>query len=487
MQFPWQRGSYAANGQTHPSTDDNAPASDALGTWLRVSTAVAGANWGTHFTPRPGQEVVVAFQHGDIDRPAIVGAVYNGQGNEDAPGNRIGSSSMKASANAPALFNGTREEAHTHRASVSGIKSQQLSASRSGQGGFNRLMFDDTPGEARIELGTTACATTLQLGHLKQQHDNARLKDRGHGAEINTEAYAALRAGNGLLISADKRPGARAAHMDSREPISQSEEAKTLTDTLAQAAAAHNAALGGDADTLPVSEGLEAALETLSATKSNADGGPASSGQPPSNTDAFKTTAGGTGTVPAWPTPRIHFAAPGGIAQITPVSAILTSGKTLGLAAGHDIAFVAQQNHRLAVKDGIALFTIGKASGNKPNQETGIHLHAASGKVSTQAQSGPIRAAADKRVTLASTEASVTAEAPKYLLATANGAYMRLEGPNIQLHAPGQVKFKSSQKNWTGPKSSSVALSLPKLGELTLCEMKSTQAAANGGALVAIG
>ena len=48
---------------------------------------------------------------------------------------------------------------------------------------------------------------------------------------------------------------------------------------------------------------------------------------------------------------------------------------------------------------GIAIFTAGKANNkNKPNQETGIHLHAASGQVSLQSQSGKTTAARSNRV-----------------------------------------------------------------------------------------
>nr|HPR08280.1 type VI secretion system Vgr family protein [Denitromonas sp.] len=201
VQFPWQRGSHSANRFGTPE-HDNAPASDALGAWVRVMSPTSGANWGGHWVPRPGQEVLVAFDHGNIDRPVIIGALYNGQGNDDAPGNRIGASTMAASANAPAFFAGQTADAHRHNASLSGLKTQQLSASRSGQGGANQLIFDDTPGEPRISLGSTEYASALQLGHLKQQHDNARLKDRGHGAELSTRAAVAVRAGSGLLISA---------------------------------------------------------------------------------------------------------------------------------------------------------------------------------------------------------------------------------------------------------------------------------------------
>jgi type VI secretion system secreted protein VgrG len=84
VQFHWQRGGNASHRLSHSTGDDNAPASDASGTWVRVAQSVAGANWGAVFTPRLGQEVLVQFVAGDIDRPVVVGVVYNGQGSADA-------------------------------------------------------------------------------------------------------------------------------------------------------------------------------------------------------------------------------------------------------------------------------------------------------------------------------------------------------------------------------------------------------------------
>lgn len=457
VQFPWQRGSQSATRSEHPTGSDNAPASDRLGVWLRVMTPVAGANWGGHLTPRPGQEVIVAFQNGNIDRPVIIGTAYNGQGQTDAQGNQIGSGTQQASPNAPAFFAGEAGE-HAHGASLAGLKTQQLDSSRSGQGGYNQLVFDDTPGESRIELATTEHQSQLQLGHLKQQSDNARQKDRGHGAELTTRAAAALRAGSGLLISADARPGASSHQLDSREPIAQSEAAHSLTQSLADVAAKQNAALKGDpaADKLPVAEAYQHAIEVMNTT--------ASRGAISRSEGEIKTTQGGTGSVPAWSEPRLQFAAPGGIAQLTPKSHILVAGKNLSIASGQDTNLIAQGNHSLAVKDGLSIFTVGKVGNrSKPNSETGIHLHAASGKVSLQSQSGKTTAAADKKVTIASTDASLSASAKKHLLATAKGAYLKIEGGNISVHAPGKVEFKASQKNWTGPKSSTVSTpSFPK-------------------------
>jgi type VI secretion system secreted protein VgrG len=47
--------------------------------WCRVGTPWAGKQWGMIHIPRIGQEVIVAFEEGDPDRPIVVGSVYNAE------------------------------------------------------------------------------------------------------------------------------------------------------------------------------------------------------------------------------------------------------------------------------------------------------------------------------------------------------------------------------------------------------------------------
>lgn len=59
--------------------DSSPQVDDTTSCWIRVATLWAGQNWGTLFTPRVGQEVVVSFIDGDPDNPLVIGTVYNGQ------------------------------------------------------------------------------------------------------------------------------------------------------------------------------------------------------------------------------------------------------------------------------------------------------------------------------------------------------------------------------------------------------------------------
>lgn len=101
---------------------------------------------------------------------------------------------------------------------------------------------------------------------------------------------------------------------------------------------------------------------------------------------------------------------------------------------------------------GIGLFTYGKAGGaGGPVTETGIRLHAATGKFSSQSQSGATRLTADKRVTVTSVTQEVRVAAKTHVLLTAQGAWLKLAGGNIEVHGPGTMAFKASSKELTGP------------------------------------
>lgn len=50
-----------------------------LSNWARVATPMAGNERGQQFMPEVDDEALVAFEHGDVTRPFIVGFLWNGK------------------------------------------------------------------------------------------------------------------------------------------------------------------------------------------------------------------------------------------------------------------------------------------------------------------------------------------------------------------------------------------------------------------------
>jgi type VI secretion system secreted protein VgrG len=182
-------------------------------------------------------------------------------------------------------------------------------------------------------------------------------------------------------------------------------------------------------------------------------------------------SGGGAGVTPAWTSPDLIGAAPDGIVAMTPQMAVWIAGTTTSVA-GEDINLVATAHYGHCVNYGISMFTYGKGLiPGKPNQEVGIKLHAASGRVISQSQEDKTEITADKQVSINSTNDAVRLQAKEQVLATAGGAYIRLDGTNIEIHAPAMVEFRASSKSLTGPAGDGVSGDLPS-SALSDCEWK---------------
>lgn len=134
--------------------------------WVRVSSVWGGKNWGGIQIPRIGQEVIVDFIEGDIDRPIITGRVYNA---EQMP--PYGLPDQKV---------------------ISGLKSN----STKGGGGYNEYVFDDTKGNELIrEHGQFDKDSTIE-NDLREHVLHDRSRDVTHNETIQVGNDRAKTIGN---------------------------------------------------------------------------------------------------------------------------------------------------------------------------------------------------------------------------------------------------------------------------------------------------
>ncbi|WP_043221168.1 DUF2345 domain-containing protein, partial [Burkholderia gladioli] len=91
-------------------------------------------------------------------------------------------------------------------------------------------------------------------------------------------------------------------------------------------------------------------------------------------------------------------------------------------------------------------------------QNAGMKLFAAKGKVEIQAHADNVEVTAQKTVKVMAATESVEAIAKQEILLTSGGAYIRISGGNIEIHAPGKIDIKGTTHNFSGPTSLSKSM-----------------------------
>jgi uncharacterized protein (DUF2345 family) len=341
---------------------------------------------------------------------------------------------------------------HNHPAALSGFKSKEF-----GGAGYTQLAFDDTDQQQRVQLKTTQHGSELNLGHLVHQADNYRGSFRGTGIELRTDAWGALRAGQGMVFTTwATTPNQPAGDMAPAMALLQ--QADTLAQTLNQAASTHQTVQ------------LASSIGTLGQNKSKVDDQAAplkalhkiSSGmvdtkdQDSAKADAQqKSVTTGPDKRPHLTDPALIQAGKAGIGTIAGQNLQFVNGETLSLMSGEDSNFAVAGKARIHTGQAIGLVAgaITPGDGN-----TGIKLIAAKDDIDLQAQSDEMKFLAKKDIKLVSASQHIDfAAAKKIHIAIESGAAITIDG-GITVQCPGTITVHASKKSFTGPANMSTQL-----------------------------
>uniref|UniRef100_UPI00158226B8 DUF2345 domain-containing protein n=1 Tax=Burkholderia diffusa TaxID=488732 RepID=UPI00158226B8 len=91
-------------------------------------------------------------------------------------------------------------------------------------------------------------------------------------------------------------------------------------------------------------------------------------------------------------------------------------------------------------------------------QNAGMKLFAGKGKVEIQAQSDNVEVTAQKAVKVVSATDRIEIAADQGILLTSGGAYIRIEGGNVEVHAPGRIDVKGASHTFSGPASTNFVM-----------------------------
>jgi type VI secretion system secreted protein VgrG len=446
--------------------------------WVRVTQRSAGGGMGSQFLPRIGAEVQVQFLEGNIDRPVIVGALYNGQGEgglAPTPGGQAAGESEAArftvahdhrksaqgnvaGGNSPVWHGASADSAgHRNGAAQWGMRSKEFGGS-----GYNQLLFDDTDAQGRVQLKSSHAATELNLGHLIHTADNYRGGFRGSGIELRTDAYGSIRAGAGLLVSSytiNHNAARRDPAGDNAPAIAMLKQALMLGEKFSAAGITHMtvgfaAAVGAHkpkASTLDENAApLQAMFNAVSGMVGSASLGAARADVADKNSKAGKDKLPhATGAI-------IAIAAKGGLGVNAGQSLQLANGETVTMMSGQDSQTITGGQMRM--HGGQAIGVLGGAF--KPGESNiGLQLIAARDAIDIQAQTDTISVQARDQVSVMSANAHIDwAAARSISLSTAGGANITIEGGNITVQCPGKLLIHAGMKSFIGPARLSYAL-----------------------------
>lgn len=123
--------------------------------WVRIATFMSGNEFGGFFLPEVGDEVLVAFEHGDINHPYVIGSLWN-------------------------------DKAKPPETNPDGKNNFRFIKSRSG----HIIKFDDTGGKEKIEIVDKSGKNSIKI----ETSDNKISIKSGMDIEISAEGKVSIAA-----------------------------------------------------------------------------------------------------------------------------------------------------------------------------------------------------------------------------------------------------------------------------------------------------
>ncbi len=379
--------------------------------WVRVMTGLAGDDFGESWLPRKGMEVLLDFLGGDPDKIYVAGIFHNG-------------------ANLPATFSNTGSLPGNRY--VSGVKTREVKGQR-----YNQLRLDNTPSEISAQLASAHETTEVNLGFLTHARTDGVGEPRGEGAEVRTDAAAALRAAKGILLTTYARNKAQGHQLDRDELNQLLTECTELFKSLGDYAGQHGGKAGDTTGQRAVA-------------------------------DAFKGWhASGVGSSQA----LMAFGAQAGSVNVTPKTHVTYAGENIDHVARQHVQVASGQRISLQAGQGLAMFA----------QSEGVSAVANQGKVTLQSQADDTQIDSAKNIQLTAAGGKIAGVASdQVVFVTSGGAYLKLHGGDIELGCPGSFTVKSAGHTWGGP--ASMSADLPKFDHAPLGRVPQLVRATDGQA-----
>jgi type VI secretion system secreted protein VgrG len=329
--------------------------------WVRLAKPYGGDGYGFHWPLLAGTGVAIQFTDGNLDRPYIAHVLHDSR--------------------------------HPDHVNIENNKRNVLRTA-----GLNKLRMEDERGKEHVKLSTVHSGKSqLNLGHLV---DAAR-KQRGAGAELRTDAYVAVRGGQGVFITADSQQQAQGQQLDMQQAKA------LLTSALADMQSLAASAQRAQAMAADISRQQILLQQKI---------------------DKFQQAI-------------LLGSAPQGVALVSGEDMQFSAAQNLTLTAGKQIDVGAQKNFTLAAGKQISLYS-----------REGAKFFSSQGDIDLQAQGGNVTSWSTQDTHISSGKKLVVT-AQDELTLICGGGYIKLKAGDIEIGGPGNLLIKNAGLKKTGTAS----------------------------------
>lgn len=159
--------------------------------WVRIATFMAGNQRGGYFLPEVGDEALVAFEHGDINRPYVIGFLWNGV-DKPPEANSDGKNSIRkitSRSGHEIIFNDDADQ-----------KQEKLEIhTRAG----HTIVLDDSAGAEKIEIKDKSGSNSILFDSVQNSisvESAMQLKIKSQMIEIEAGTTMTIKAGATLTL-----------------------------------------------------------------------------------------------------------------------------------------------------------------------------------------------------------------------------------------------------------------------------------------------
>lgn len=170
------------------------------GVWARTAVPMAGAKRGTYFLPEVDDEVLVAFEAGDVRRPYVLGALWNG-GNRPPVTNADGQNNVRLIKSRSGHVLQFDDTPNSERVTIQSKSGHRVTLSDAD--GSSEISVVDGSGDFSIVVDATAgsSAVTALRGDIAFRAPSGRVRLEGAWIEIDASGLLNIEAGSTVTVN----------------------------------------------------------------------------------------------------------------------------------------------------------------------------------------------------------------------------------------------------------------------------------------------